>query len=147
MKRGIFIAGITLWSVFTGWAQNTFTESDRRLLLEMKVRIEEMDKRLDLMDKRIEDLRADMNARFEQVDKRFEQHMNYLYMLTGIFSGVMLFLMGVVIYDRYTSVRRVVRDVEERYEVSRLRPLLDALRTLAREDSKLAEVLRQFHLL
>jgi len=70
------------------WGSQTgFTQKDRELLIELRIRLQEMDKRFEaidkrfeaidkrfeLMDKRISELRMDMNKRFEQIDKRFEQ--------------------------------------------------------------------------
>ena len=84
-----FFYGSLAWSSQTG-----FTQKDRELLIELRIRLQEMDKRFEaidkrfeaidkrfeaidkrfeLMDKRISELRMDMNKRFEQVDKHFEQ--------------------------------------------------------------------------
>ena len=68
-------------------AQSGFSQKDRELLIELRVRLQEIDKRFEQIDKRFEqidkrfeqvdrritELREDMNKRFEQVDKRFEQ--------------------------------------------------------------------------
>ena len=40
---------------------------------DMNRRFEQVDKRFEQVDKRFEELREDMNRRFEQVDKRFEE--------------------------------------------------------------------------
>jgi Fe2+ transport system protein B len=43
------------------------------LRTDMNKRFEQVDKRFEQVDKRFEEIRSDMNKRFEQVDKRFEQ--------------------------------------------------------------------------
>ena len=43
------------------------------LRADMNARFEQVDQHFEQVDKRFEELRADMNARFEQVDKRFEE--------------------------------------------------------------------------
>lgn len=53
-----------------------FEMSNKRseeLRADMNKRFEQVDKRFEQVDKRFEEMRADMNKRFEQVDKRFEQ--------------------------------------------------------------------------
>ena len=68
---------------------------------------EDMNKRFEQVDKRITELREDMNKRFEQVDKRFEQVnerfndlINFLWIITGIFTTIMVATLGFAWWDR-----------------------------------------------
>lgn len=56
-----------VYSVFSQQVDKRFEE----LRADMNARFEQVDKRFEQVDKRFEELRADMNTRFEQVDKRF----------------------------------------------------------------------------
>ena len=136
-----------------------FTQQDRERLIRLeatlKTFMEQVDKRFEQMDKRIADLRADMNKRFEQVDKRFEQVdrrfeqvTNFLWMLVAIFTALTAANIGFAYWDRRTIIRRARDEAIERIErEGRLVDLIGALRELAKEDKKLAEILRGFRLM
>jgi predicted PurR-regulated permease PerM len=125
----------------------------RQAILEAQFREfkEQVDKRFEQVDKRFEELREDMNKRFEQVDRRFEQLYTFLWIITGIFTTLTLGVIGFAYWDRRTVIRKAreesVEEVERRFNLEQLRKLIDALRELAREDEKVARVLRQFGLL
>ena len=63
----------------------------------------------------------------------------------------MVAVIGFADWDRRTIIRKAreeaVEEVDRVYGVSRLRELIKALKELAREDRRLAEVLRSFGLL
>ena len=141
MKRLIKISSLFLILTFisagSSFAQNGFTQKDRDLLIELKVRIGEIDKRFEQVDKR-----------FEQVDKRFEQMMDFLYILAGIFTSLVVVVIGFAYWDRRTVIREARREAIEFMEKEgTLRRLLDAMKDLSREDNKLADALRRFNLL
>ena len=58
-------------------AGDGFTQQDREMLIQLNIKVHELEKRvdqrLDQVDKRFQELRADMDKRFEQVNKRFNQ--------------------------------------------------------------------------
>ena len=154
-----------------------FTQQDRERLIRLEAtlktfmeqvdrRFEQIDKRFEQVDKRIADLRADMNKRFEQVDKRFEQmdrrisdlraDMNrrfeqmtdFLWIIVGIFTALTAVVIGFAYWDRRTIIRKARDEAIERIErEGRLVDLIGALRELAKEDRKLAEILRGFRLM
>jgi len=129
-------------------------------------RFEQIDKRFEQVDKRFSDLREDVNKRFEQIDKRFEQidkrfnelrldmnkrfeqMMTFLWILSAIFTTLTGAVIGFAYWDRRTIIRRA-RDeaIEEIEKEGRVRDLIRALRKLAEEDRRLADVLRSFGLL
>ena len=121
-----------------------FKESVDKRFEEVNKRFEEVDKRFEQVDKRFGELRGDMNARFDQL-------YTFLWIITAIFTALVVAVIGFAYWDRRTIIRKAreetIEEVERLYEVSRLRELLKALRELAREDRRLAEVLRNFGLL
>ena len=116
---------------------------------------EDMNKRFELVDKRFEEMREDMNKRFEQVDKRFEQvdkrfeeMINFLWMLVGIFTTLTAVVIGFAYWDRRTIIRKARDEAIETIErQGRLKEFIKALRAYASEDQKFATVLRSFGLL
>ena len=160
------------WCVFSGSVragEEGFTQEDRERLIRLEATLKVF---MEQTNRRFEELRADMNARFKQIDKRFEQVdkrfeqvdkrfeqvskqfeqlYTFLWIITGIFTTLTAVVIGFALWDRRSTIRRAreeaVEEVERVYGVSRLRELLRALRELAKEDARLAEVLRSFGLL
>jgi exonuclease VII large subunit len=133
-----------------------FTLEDRDRILRIEQRLDAMEKRF---EQRFEDLRADMNARFEQidkrfeqVDKRFEQQHNTIMMLIGVFTAITAATIGFALWDRRTMIRPFetkVKEIETNMDTLKTsnKNLIESLRELAKTDTKLAEVLKQFNLL
>lgn len=130
--KHFFISAILFLSVFAGaptFAEDGFTQKDRELLIELKVKMEEIDKR------------------FEQVDKRFEDMFNFFYILSGIFTALVVVVIGFAYWDRRTMIREARREAIEFMEKEGiLRRLMDALKDLAKDDHKMAEALRKYNL-
>lgn len=82
-------------------SETPFTLEDRDRLIRLETKIEVG---FQQTDKRFEDLRDDMNKRFEQVDKRFDQTLTFLWMLTGIFTTLTLGVIGFAYWDRRTII-------------------------------------------
>ena len=120
---------------------------------------ESIDKRFEAVDQRFEAV----DQRFEAVDQRFaslERRMDDLFsVMLAMFSAVILLivsLFGYIIWDRRTALRPLEarlaqleqdleRDLQLRHEQGSLPTrLVNVLRNLAREDEKLAGVLRSF---
>ena len=83
--------------------QTGFTQEDRerlvRLEATLKVFMEQVDKRFEQVDKRISELREDVN-------KRFEEMINFLWMLVGIFTTLTAVVIGFAYWDRRTIIRK-----------------------------------------
>jgi len=128
----------------------TLEDRDRILRIEqrletMEQRFQQIDKRFEQVDKRFEELRADMNARFEQ------QH-NTIMMLIGVFTAITTATIGFALWDRRTMIRPFetkVKEIETNMDTLKTsnKNLIESLRELAKTDTKLAEVLKQFNLL
>ena len=159
-----------------------FMEATDQRFEQVNQRFEQVDQRFEQVDQRFielrEDmnirfieLREDMNKRFEQVDKRFEQMMDTLQLIAGIFTAMTLGVIGFAYWDRRTIIRKakqetlatieqdavpkeeamieraVAQAVQEIKKDNRLQDLIAALRKLAATDLPLANVLKEFHLL
>jgi len=121
-----------------------FTQKDRELLIELKVKMGEIDKRFEQIDKRFDQV----DKRFDDVNNRFEDMFNFFYILAGIFTSLVIVVIGFAYWDRRTMIKEARRETIEFIEKEgMLRRLLDALRELSREDAKLADALRKFNLL
>ena len=97
--------------------ESGFTQSDRERMVRMETtlqmfmeqtnqrfeqvdkRFEQADKRFDQVDKRFEELREDFN-------KRLEQLMTFLWMLVGIFTTLVIAVIGFAWWDRSTTIRK-----------------------------------------
>ena len=81
-----------VFSVIPAFAENGFTQKDRELLIELKVKMGEIDKR------------------FEQIDKRFDQMTSFFYILAGIFTSLVGAVIGFAYWDRRTIIREARRE-------------------------------------
>ena len=154
MRKEVFAGLIGIFLMVGGaFAQQVgFTQEDRERLIRLEATLKTF---MEQVDKRFSDLRSDMNKRFEQVDKRFEQVdrrfeqvTNFLWMLVAIFTALTAANIGFAYWDRRTIIRKARDEAIERIErEGRLVDLIGALRELAKEDRKLAEILRGFRLL
>ena len=115
-----------------------FTQADRERLIRLETTLNMFMKNT---DKRFDDMRNYM-------DKRFEQMFKFLWIIVGIFTTLTLGVIGFAYWDRRTIIRRAKEETIEQLEKEgKLKQLIEAMRELAKSDSKVAEVLRQFNLL
>ena len=125
-----------------------FTQEDRDRLIRLEAALqtfmEQTNKRFEDMNKRFEELREDMN-------KRFEQMMKFMELMLLIFTSLVVAVIGFAYWDRRTIIRKAkeesVEEVGRRFSLEQIKKLIEVLRELAREDEKVARVLRQFGLL
>ncbi len=95
----IFLFSLLCLAPGPSFGADGFTAKDRELLIELRTR-------MDLIDKRFEELREDMNKRFEQVDKRFEQMMQFMGILAAIFTAMTVGVFAFAWWDRRTVIRK-----------------------------------------
>ena len=136
MRKGVFIGLIGIFLAVGGaFAQGVgFTQQDRERLIRLEATLKTFMEQVD--------------KRFEQVDRRFEQVTNFLWMLVAIFTALTAANIGFAYWDRRTIIRKARDEAIERIErEGRLVDLIGALRELAKEDRKLAEILRGFRLM
>ena len=126
-------------------AEVGFTQKDRELLIRLDERLNQVDKRFEQIELRISELREDMN-------KRFEFMLQMMMAIVGAFAAIVAVSIGFAIWDRRTMIRPFetkVKEVEKEIleDKNRFKKLIEALRQLAKDDQKLATVLKSFALL
>ena len=100
------------------------------------------------MDNKFEMLQKDMDKRFEQVNNRFKDLINFLWMIVGIFTAIMVGAIGFAFWDRMTTIRKAKQDTIEHIEKEgRLRDVINALRDLAKVNPDIKKILKDYHLL
>ncbi len=124
-------------------------------LEQLNKRIEDINKRIEDTNKRIEDTNKrmeDVNKRVEDVNKRIDDLMNFLWMLAGIFSAITAVTIGFALWDRRTMIRpfedkvkSMEKDILENKE--KVQKLIETLRELAKEDEKVARLLKHMNLM
>jgi len=127
------------------FSQDGFTQKDRELLIELRVKMVEMekkfDKRFEQVDKRIDDFRQDVNNRFKEM-------LGFIQVLAAVLGALVVAIFGFAYWDRRTIIKEARREAIDFIDKEGLlRRLVDALKTLAREDKRLAEVLKSFNIL
>ena len=141
----LFVTLLLVASVNIAAAEDGFTQQDRERLIRLEVTLQEFKTSVDT---RFNELREDMNKRFEQVDKRFEQVTTFIGILAAVFTAMMVGTIGFAYWDRRTMIKKAKEEtISEIEKEGRLRNLIMALRELAKTDSKVADALRRFNLL
>ena len=134
-------------------------EGQHSLSREINQRFEAMQKSIDerfkAIDERFGAMQKSNDERFESLEERFD----FLESLMLVMIGGILGLVGFVVWDRKTTLRpleqklakleqNLQHDLElQSPEGSRLTRLIHVLREQAKDDPKLAEILRGFSLL
>ncbi|MEJ7620511.1 MAG: hypothetical protein WKI46_06825 [Aquificaceae bacterium] len=129
-----------------------FTPQEERQIIkdiaEIKATLEQLNKRIEDINKRIEDT----NKRVEDVNKRIDDLMNFRWMLAGIFSAITAVTIGFALWDRRTMIRpfedkvkSMKKDILENKE--KVQKLIETLRELAKEDEKVARLLKYMNLM
>ena len=136
-------------SGFPALAVDGFTQKDRELLIELKVRMGEIDKRFDQVDTRFSELRGDMNKRFEEI-------LHFFTILAGIFGSMVIAIFGFAYWDRRSILYKAREEVRQVTEQDRkiveenkvlLGKLHEAMRRLADKSPDVREVLQKLNLL
>jgi len=147
MKLRIMVM-ILVWMMLLSpvcYAESGFTQEDRDRLIRLEATLQtfmqQVDKRFEQVDKRIEDLREDMN-------KRFEQMMTFLWILAGIFTALVAAVIGFAYWDRRTIIRKAKEEaMEEMKKEGLLRSIVQVLKDIAPDNPRLAEALKKHNLL
>ncbi len=158
MKKAILgsFLFVIICSAVPALAAEGFTQKDREMLIELKVRMGEIDKRFEQVDKRFSGLREDMNKRFEQVDKRFEEILTFLAILAGVFGSMVVAVFGFAYWDRRTILTKAREEVREMTKADRnlieknsllLTKLTEAMRRMADKSPDIREALQHSNLL
>ena len=119
---------------------------------EIVERLTRLEERLTRVEEGQKAILREIDKRFEAMDKRFEAIDRKIDLLAGIFTAIVVSVIGFAIWDRRTMIRPFetkVKSIEE--EISemhgRQKGLIEAFQILGRRDEQVAEVLRRFHLM
>ena len=130
--------------LFTGGivsAEVDFTQQDRERMIRLEVSLQDLKETMKLRFEQVD-------QRFSLVDKQFEQMMDFFKILSAIFTALVAAILGFGYWDRRSSIRTAKNEtIAEIEKDGRLVELLKVMRELAKTDPKVAEALRQFHLL
>jgi len=110
-------------------------------------RFKQIDKRFEQIDKRFEAI----DKRFEDMNRRFDQLYTFLWIITGIFTAIMVRTLGFAYWDRRTIIaeakRQTLEELERDVKPEKLRKLLNVAREYAKENEKFREILKKEGLL
>ncbi|MBX6423647.1 hypothetical protein [Thermosulfurimonas sp. F29] len=152
MKRAFFL--LICWMILYTPPVRAFTPQEEKLVMRdlseikatLRVFMEQTNKRFEemytYMNKRFEEMYTymnkrfeDINKRFEDINKRFDQLYTFLWIVTGIFTSFTLGVIGFALWDRRTIIRKAREEA--------LDQIIAVLRDLAREDERVANILRK----
>jgi hypothetical protein len=107
-----------------------FALDDRDRIIRTEQKVAALDVKI---DSKVDGLRSEMNARFESINKRFDQLFNFLWAFIGIFTTMMISVFGFAFWDRKLSLAPMKRENLK---------TLNALRDYAEHQPKLREILK-----
>jgi len=162
-KTFLFCLLLSLIYVPAVFGEGGFTQADRERLVRMEATLQtymqQNDKRLDdlqrsvdqrftQMDKRLDDLQRSTDQRFDQMDKRLEFMQNLMIGMLAVFGSLCGVFVGLLLWDRKTfkekAKEEALKELEEKWRIS---AWIEAFRTYARGEPRLAEILKGVHLL
>jgi predicted PurR-regulated permease PerM len=138
------------------FGEGGFTQADRERLVRLEATLQtymqQNDKRLDdlqrSVDQRLSDMQHTTNQRFDQMDKRLEFMQNLMIGMLAVFGSLCGVFVGLLLWDRKTfkekAKEEALKELEEKWRIS---AWIEAFRTYARGEPRLAEILKGVHLL
>ncbi len=141
----LIILFILFSSTFSLAREIPFTQEDRDRLIRLEVTMKEFK---DSVDRRFEGV----DKGFEAIEKRFDQMINLFIGIVASFTAIVAVTIGFAIWDRRTMIRPFefkVKAIEDEIAENRskLHSLIEALRSLSKTDSNVADILKKFNLL
>jgi len=119
-----------------------FTHDDRDRIIRTEQKIELLESKIEgldiKIDSKVDGVRVEMNARFEAMDKRFDQLFNFLWAIIGIFTTMMISVFGFAFWDRKLSLAPLKNQDQK---------ILAVLTDYAKTQPKLLEIMRNAGLL
>jgi len=138
------------------FGEGGFTQADRERLVRLEATLQtymqQNDKRLDdlqrSVDQRLSDMQRTTNQRFDQMDKRLEFMQNLMIGMLAVFGSLCGVFVGLLLWDRKTfkekAKEEALKELEEKWRIS---AWIEAFKTYARGEPRLAEILKGVHLL
>ena len=150
MKKHSVLILICLYVAFPAFAQvksDNFTSEDRKVLIDLQVKVGQLDVKLDEYQKQMQLQFDHVQKQFDNVQKQFDNLQKqldnqqiFLYWGFGILISFMGFILGFVLWDRRTTLAPVIREAEElKRQENRI---LDILRSYSEKAPELRELLK-----
>lgn len=135
----------------SAWCETGFTQKDRELLIELKTKMEGIDKRFEQVDKRFEQVDKRIGELREDMNKRFEQMMSFIWILAAIFGAIVAVTIGFAVWDRRTMVRPFetkVAELDKKITVNRkdYETLISVLKEYSEKNKRFANIISRFNL-
>jgi uncharacterized protein YjiS (DUF1127 family) len=166
-KTFLFCLLLSLLYVPAVFGEAGFTQADRERLVRLEATLQtymqQNDKRLDDLqrttnqrlddlqrstDQRFDDMQRITNQRFDQMDKRLEFMQNLMIGMLAVFGSLCGVFVGLLLWDRKTFKEKAKEDaLKELEEKWRISAWIEAFKTYARGEPRLAEILKGVHLL
>ena len=129
---------VTVWLLMVSslYAADGFTQQDRELLIELKIKMLEIDRRFEQVDKRFEQV----DKRSDGIERRLERLESVMMWGFGLLFSSMLGLFGFVLWDRRTALAPAIRKSRELEERDDL--IEKALKEYAKVEPSFAEILK-----
>ena len=133
------------------WGETGFTQKDRELLIELKTKMEGMDKRFEQIDKRFEQVDKRIGELREDMNKRFEQMMSFIWILAAIFGAIVAVTISFAVWDRRTMIRPFetkVSELDKKITVNRkdYETLISVLKEYSEKNKRFANIISRFNL-
>jgi len=144
-KTFLFCLLLSLIYVPAVFGEAGFTQADRERLVRLEATLQTY---MQQNDKRLDDLQRSTNQRFDQMDKRLEFIQNLMIGMLAVFGSLCGVFVGLLLWDRKTfkekAKEEALKELEEKWRIS---AWIEAFKTYARGEPRLAEILKGVHLL
>jgi len=137
------------------WAQTSRQRQSSEMSGEERITNEQIYRELKIFEARteerfkaIEERFKAIDLRFEMLDERIDNLYTFMWILAGIFTAMFISFTGLLFWDRRTIIDTAVKKTIEKIDSEGpTKNIIDALRELAKEDKKVAAILKNFNLL
>jgi hypothetical protein len=144
-KTFLFCLLLSLIYVPAVFGEAGFTQADRERLVRLEATLQTY---MQQNDKRLDDMQRSTNQRFDQMDKRLEFMQNLMIGMLAVFGSLCGVFVGLLLWDRKTfkekAKEEALKELEEKWRIS---AWIEAFKTYARGEPRLAEILKGVHLL
>ena len=158
MKRNLIVLTLCMMGLISlplNGQTNPSSGINQQLVIE---KLSNIEARLLVVENTQQMILREIDRRFEQVDKRFSDMMNYIIIMAVVFASMTGLTIGFALWDRRTMIRPFeskVKEIESTINKTQERldkaqktddELISALREYAKKDRKFAEIIKGFNI-
>lgn len=122
-----------------------YTLADRDRLIRVEARMDALEAKMEALEIKMGALESNVDVRFEAQQTQIEDLKTMFFWGFGIIITLNIFILGFIIWDRRTAMKPAMDKASSADE--KTRSLIIALRDYAKENPKLAEILKVHGLL